>query len=47
MVDVEEEKKKLLLERFTEEHSGFDFSNAQINGQCPDPKKFLGGLDYK
>lgn len=44
---VEEVKKKILKERFQEEHSGFDFSDAQINGNVPDPKKFLGGLNYK
>ena len=32
MMGMEEEKKKLLLERFQEEHKGFDFSNAQVNG---------------
>lgn len=26
LMDQEDEKKKLLLERFTEEHKGFDFS---------------------
>ena len=46
-LQIEETKKKILKERFQEEHSGFDFSDAQINGNVPDPKKFLGGLNYK
>jgi hypothetical protein len=31
----EELKKKLMLERFQEEHPGFDFSDAEFNGQVP------------
>ena len=42
----EEMQKKMLLERFGEENSGFDFSDAEINGQVPDPKTFMGGLKY-
>jgi hypothetical protein len=37
-------QKKMLLERFQEEHGGFDFSDAQINGMVPDPQKFMGGI---
>jgi len=37
-------QKKLLLERFQEEHGGFDFSDAQINGNVPDPRTFMGGI---
>lgn len=40
----EETQKKLLLERFQEEHGGFDFSDAEINGNVPDPKNFMGGM---
>ncbi len=40
----EEMQKKMLLERFQEEHGGFDFSDAEINGNVPDPKTFLGGI---
>ena len=42
----EEEKKKLLLERFQEEHAGFDFSNAEFNGNVPDTREFMGGVKY-
>ena len=40
----EEMQKKMLLERFQEEHGGFDFSDAEINGNVPDPKTFMGGI---
>jgi hypothetical protein len=42
----EEMQKKMLLERFQEEHGGFDFSDAEINGNVPDPKTFMGGIKY-
>ena len=35
--------KRLLLERFGEEHAGFDFSGADISGTVPDPRSFMGG----
>ncbi len=42
---VEEEvRKRMLLERFQEEHPGFDFSGAEVNGMVPDPRKFMGGM---
>ena len=34
----EEMQKKMLLERFGEENAGFDFSDAEINGNVPDLK---------
>ncbi len=43
----EEAKKKLMLERFQEEHPGFDFSNAEFNGSIPDAREFMGGIKYK
>ena len=43
-LDKEELQKKLLLERFQEEHGGFDFSDAQVNGNVPDPRTFMGGM---
>jgi hypothetical protein len=43
-IQKEEIKKKLLLERFQEEHSGFDFSDAEVNGNVPDPRDFMGGI---
>lgn len=42
----EEMQKKMLLERFQEENKGFDFSGAEINGNVPDPRTFMGGLKY-
>jgi hypothetical protein len=44
--DTEGLKKQILLERFSEEHPGFDFSKAEVNGMVPDPRNFMGGLDY-
>ncbi len=43
----EEDKKRLMLERFAEENPGFDFSNADFNGAVPDARKFMGGVSYK
>eukprot|EP01031_Cornospumella_fuschlensis_P041797 gene41797-51019_t len=42
----EEVKKKLMLERFQEEHPGFDFSGAEFNGQIPDAREFMGGPSH-
>jgi hypothetical protein len=39
-----EVQKKLMLERFQEEHPGFDFSNAEFNGRVPDAREFMGGI---
>jgi hypothetical protein len=39
-------RKDLLLERFQEEHRGFDFRDAEFNGSVPDPREFLGGVKY-
>lgn len=39
-------RRDLLLERFQEEHPGFDFRNAEINGDVPDPRNFMGGVKY-
>ncbi|XP_024398923.1 uncharacterized protein [Physcomitrium patens] len=43
---TEQEKQRLMLERFQTEHPGFDFSNAEFNGNVPDPSKFLGGMQH-
>ena len=40
----EEVKKKLMLERFQEEHPGFDFSGAEFNGTIPSAQEFMGGV---
>jgi hypothetical protein len=39
----EDDKKRLMLERFAEENPGFDFSNADFNGQIPEARSFMGG----
>ncbi|KAG6550638.1 hypothetical protein Mapa_007735 [Marchantia paleacea] len=41
---VDQESRRLMLERFQEEHPGFDFSRAEFTGTCPNPKTFLGGI---
>ncbi|XP_074579357.1 uncharacterized protein LOC141835864 [Curcuma longa] len=38
------EQKRLMLQRFQEENPGFDFSQAQFSGTCPDPRTFMGGI---
>lgn len=43
----QEIQKKMLLERFQEENPTFDFSNCEMNGNVPDPRKFMGGLNYQ
>jgi len=42
----EEDKKRLMLERFAEENPGFDFSGAEFNGQIPEARSFMGGVKY-
>ena len=42
-----EVQKNILMERFAEENPGFDFSQAQMNGNVPDPREFMGGVKYK
>jgi hypothetical protein len=42
----EDDKKRLMLERFAEENPGFDFSGAEFNGQVPDARQFMGGVKY-
>lgn len=43
---AEQEKKKLMIERFQEENPGFDFSGAEFNGEVPSAKDFMGGVKY-
>lgn len=45
--ELTDTKKKILLERFQEEHPGFDFRDAAINGEVPDPRTFMGGIRHK
>jgi hypothetical protein len=44
---LEADKRRILLERFQEENPGFDFSQAEVNGQIPDPRTFMGGPSTK
>lgn len=39
--EEEEDRKKLMLERFQAENPGFDFSGAEFTGNVPDPQTFL------
>jgi hypothetical protein len=41
---ADQEQRRLMLERFQEEHPGFDFSQAQFTGNVPNPSTFLGGI---
>eukprot|EP00919_Chromeraceae_sp_WS-2016_P057998 GHVR01137564.1.p1 GENE.GHVR01137564.1~~GHVR01137564.1.p1 ORF type:complete len:166 (+),score=36.97 GHVR01137564.1:65-562(+) len=41
-----EVQKKIMLERFQEEHPGFDFSSATFSGASPNPRTFMGGVKY-
>ena len=43
----DEVKKQILLERFSQENPGFDFSEAQMNGRVPDAREFMGGVKYE
>ncbi|KAK6590403.1 CS domain-containing [Cryptosporidium xiaoi] len=43
-LEIENMKKQMMLERFQRENPGFDFSNAEFNGNVPDPRNFMGGL---
>eukprot|EP00439_Symbiodinium_sp_Y106_P032793 s2345_g3.t3 len=44
MFSEQEINKKLMLERFQEEHPGFDFSGASFSGQAPSARTFMGGI---
>lgn len=47
MFTEQEVQKKIMLERFQDENPGFDFSQAQFSGNCPDARSFMGGAKYK
>jgi len=42
---AEGEKQTIMLQRFQQEHPGFDFSGAKFNGEAPDASTFMSGLD--
>ena len=39
-------QKALMLERWQEENPGMDFRDAEFNGRAPDPRTFMGGIQY-
>ena len=41
--ETEEDRRRLMLQRFQEENPGFDFSQAEFNGAVPDASTFMGG----
>ena len=41
------ERQKLMLEKFQEEHRGFDFRNAEFSGSAPNPRTFMDGVQYR
>ncbi|KAH8741291.1 CS domain-containing protein [Cryptosporidium ryanae] len=43
-LEIENMRKQMMLERFQKENPGFDFSNAEFNGNVPDPRNFMGGI---
>lgn len=45
VTQLENEQQAILLQRMQREHSTFDFSNAAVNGQVPDPTKFMDGIN--
>ena len=42
----QEMQRSMMLERFQEENPGFDFRDAEFNGEVPDPRSFMGGVGY-
>ena len=44
MFSEQEVNKKLMLERFQEEHPNFDFTSAQFSGMAPNARTFMGGV---
>eukprot|EP00879_Flechtneria_rotunda_P012894 GHRR01013466.1.p1 GENE.GHRR01013466.1~~GHRR01013466.1.p1 ORF type:complete len:156 (+),score=25.37 GHRR01013466.1:309-776(+) len=40
----QQDQQRLLLERFQQEHPGFDFSSATFNGMAPNARTFMGGM---
>jgi hypothetical protein len=40
-------RRDMMIEKFQEENPGFDFRNAEFNGQVPNPREFMGGVQYR
>lgn len=45
-LSLEQVQKELMLERWQEEHPGMDFRGANFSGSAPDPRTFMGGVQY-
>jgi len=45
-IQVEAVRKQLLLERYGDEHPGFNFEGASFNGSVPDARTYMGGVKY-
>mmetsp|Transcript_8616 Transcript_8616/g.18661 ORF Transcript_8616/g.18661 Transcript_8616/m.18661 type:complete len:244 (+) Transcript_8616:89-820(+) len=45
-MQLEQERQRLLLERWQEENPGMDFRGATFNGSVPDPRTYMGGVRY-
>ncbi|EEC44533.1 predicted protein, partial [Phaeodactylum tricornutum CCAP 1055/1] len=46
VAQLEQVRKKIMLERWQEEHPEMDFRDAEFNGSVPDPRSFMGGVGY-
>jgi hypothetical protein len=46
-LQLETLKQELMLERWQQEHAGFDFRGATFNGSVPDPRTYMGGVSYR
>jgi hypothetical protein len=46
-VQLLEVQKEIMLERWGEQYPGMDFADAEFNGAVPDPRTFMGGVEYK
>jgi len=45
-ITFENMRKQMMLERLQEDYPGFDFRGASFNGDIPDPRNFMGGIQY-
>lgn len=44
---LQEVQKEIMLQRWGEQYPGMDFGDAEFNGAVPDPRTFMGGVNYK
>lgn len=45
-ISLQQVQKELMLERWQEENPGMDFRGAEFNGCAPDPRTYMGGVQY-